>query len=192
AVDQHDLVAPVELIRLAWRKAQRNEGIHRRCRAVTLPAPRIAPYRVVTARVAEPAQLLENSDQRQSLAARLRLVRDKQAIKAVLPRTDPRQWLLLALVAKLGRLGSQHLPHDLPRYSQLAADRLDRLPLNKIRPADLRDRLHDQHPKLGPRSSRKPPLTPPSEGSPKKGPRFRGDRRPNGAQTQCWCNLTGP
>src|SRR5437667_10344503 len=106
AVDQHDLVAPVELIRLAWRKAQRNKGIHRRCRAVTLPAPRIAPYRVVTARVAEPAQLLENSDQRQSLAARLRLVRDKQAIKAVLPRTDPRPWLLLALVAKLRPLGS--------------------------------------------------------------------------------------
>src|SRR5437868_4413021 len=156
AVDEHDLVAPVELICLAWCEAQRNKGINRRCRAVTLPAPCIAPYRVVTARVAEPAQLLEHSDQRQSFATRLRLVRDEQAIKALLPRTDPRQWLLLALVAKLGRLRPQHLPHDLPRHSQLAADRLDRLSLNKICPADLRDRLHDQHPKLGPRSSREP------------------------------------
>ena len=39
AVDQHDLVAPVELVRLARREAQRNESRRRR-RA--LPAPPVA------------------------------------------------------------------------------------------------------------------------------------------------------
>ena len=38
AVDQHDLVAPVELVGLARRKAQRDKGANRRRRAVTLPA----------------------------------------------------------------------------------------------------------------------------------------------------------
>src|SRR6267143_3223137 len=54
-----------------------------------------------------------------------------------------------ALIFELGRIGSEHLPNDLPRDPKLPADRLDRPLLNKIRPADLRNRLHDQHPELG-------------------------------------------
>src|ERR1700675_1779198 len=46
-------------------------------------------------------------------------------------------------------IGSEHLPNDLPRDPKLPADRLDRPLLNEIRPADLRNRLHDQHPELG-------------------------------------------
>ena len=156
AVDQHDLVAPVELIGLARRKTQRNEGANRRRRAIALPDPGVAPHRVVAAFVAATAQGLENPDQRQPFAARLRLVRRQQLIQRVLPRADPRQRLLLALVTKLRRLRPQNLPNDLPRNPQLAADRLDRLPLNKIRPPDLRDRLHNQHPTPGSRATREP------------------------------------
>ncbi len=43
------------------------------------------------------------------------------------------------------------LMHRLPRELQLAADRLDRLLLMKKRTADLRNRLHNQHPKRSPR-----------------------------------------
>ena len=35
------------------------------------------------------------------------------------------------------------------RYAKLAADRLDRLTMNKIGATDFRNRLHHQHPNLG-------------------------------------------
>jgi hypothetical protein len=64
AVDQHDLVAPVELVGLAWREAQRHVGF--RCRRPAHLAPRlgIAPDRVVAAVVPGTAQRLEHPDQR--------------------------------------------------------------------------------------------------------------------------------
>src|ERR1700681_375715 len=65
------------------------------------------------------------------------------------PRPNFRGRLRPALIFELGRIGSEHLPNDLPRDPQLPADRLDRPLLNEIRPADLRNRLHDQHPELG-------------------------------------------
>ena len=71
AVDQHDLVAPVELVGLARRKAQRHIGFRRRRPALDAPLLGVAPDRVVAALVAEPAQLLEDPDQRQPLARRL-------------------------------------------------------------------------------------------------------------------------
>ena len=126
AVDQHDLMAPVELIRLARCKAQRNEGTNRGRRPITLPPACIAPHRIIAALVAKATQLLEYPDQRQPLAAGLRLVRRQNPIKRLLPRTKPRQWLLLTLVAKLRRLRTQNLPNNLPRNIQLTADRLDR------------------------------------------------------------------
>ena len=88
--------------------------------------------------------------------ALLARVRRQKPIQRLLPAADPWQRLLTTFVAKLGRLRSQHLPDRLSRNPQLAADRLDRLPLNKICPADLRDRLHDQHPDQGPRAQREP------------------------------------
>src|SRR5207245_2571808 len=58
---------------------------------------------------------------------------------------------LAEVMAKLGRLRPDHLAHDPSRHPKLAANRLDRLVLGKIRPTDLRDRLHYQHPQPGPR-----------------------------------------
>ena len=69
----------------------------------------------------------------------------------------PRQRLLLTLVVELRRLRSKNLADNLPRYPQFTADRLDRLSLNKIRPPNLRDRLHHQHPDPDPRLPREPP-----------------------------------
>ena len=49
AVDHHDLVAPVELIRLARCKAQRDIGFRHRDAALGAPLLGVAPHRVVTA-----------------------------------------------------------------------------------------------------------------------------------------------
>jgi len=104
AVDQHDLVRPVELVGLARCKAQRHIGFCRRRSALGAPLLRVASNRVVAALVAEPAQRLEEPDQHQPLARRLALVGQQQPIQLIAPRIDPRQRLLAALIAKLGRL----------------------------------------------------------------------------------------
>jgi hypothetical protein len=59
-------------------------------------------------------------------------------------------------MAKLGRVRPNQLAHDPSRYPKLAANHLDRLVLGEIRPTDLRDRLHHQHPRPGPVSPPKP------------------------------------
>ena len=150
AVDQHDLVRPVELVGLARRKAQRHIGFRGRRPAFDAPLLGIAADRVVAALIAEAAQLLEDPDQGQPLARRLALVRQQQTVELTAPRADSRQRLLAALIAKLGRPRPDHLAHDLPRHPKLAANRLDRLLLGEMRPTDLRDRLHYQHPQPGP------------------------------------------
>ena len=149
AVDQHDLVAPVELVGLARREAQGYVGFGSRRTARGAPLPGIASYRIVAALVSEPAQLFENADQRQPLTTRLAFVRQQHVIKLFAPRIDPPQRLAVSLVPELGRLRPHHLAHDLPRYPKLAADRLDRLLLGKVGPPDLCNRLHYQHPKTG-------------------------------------------
>src|SRR6202008_3111529 len=93
--------------------------------------------------------LLEYPDQCQLLAGWLAPVLQHQTVEMVAPRINPRQRLPAALIAKLGRLRPDHLAHDPSRHPKLAANRLDRLPLNEKRATDLRDRLHYQHPLPG-------------------------------------------
>jgi hypothetical protein len=90
AVDQHDLVAPVELVGFARRKAQRHISWRRRRTACCPPPSCVAPHRVIAALITEPAQLLEHPDQGQPLARRLLLVRQQQPVKLILPRADSR------------------------------------------------------------------------------------------------------
>src|SRR5205085_10660212 len=127
AVDQHDLMRPVELVGLARRKTQRYIGFRRRRAALDTPPLRVTSNRVVAALIAQPAQLLEDPDQRQSLARRLALVRQQLLIELTAPRINPRQRLTTALIAKLGRLRSDNLAYDHPRHPKLEASRLDRL-----------------------------------------------------------------
>ena len=60
--DQHHLVAPVELVGLPGRKAQRDVG--RRCRLPALlgPSPGVATHGIVAAVIATPTQFLEDPD----------------------------------------------------------------------------------------------------------------------------------
>ena len=101
-VDQHDLVAPVELVGLARREGQRDKGVGRRLRLPTTPATAVAAHRVVPALVAERAQGLEHPDQGQPLTRRLRLVGSQQPIQLRLPAPQLRQRLDLARVGELG------------------------------------------------------------------------------------------
>ena len=159
AAQQDDLVAPVELVGFTRREAQRNVGRGRRGAVLLGPSPGVATNGIVAAVIATPAQFLEQPDQGQTFTRCLRFVRQQQLIERVSPATNLRQRLLFSLVAKLGRSRADHLPYDLPRYTQLPADRLDRLALSKKRATDLPNRLHDQHPNLGFQESWKPMWT---------------------------------
>jgi hypothetical protein len=145
AVDQRDLVRPVELVGLARRKAQRNISVSCRAGALLPPGDRVAPDRRVASFVAKSAEILKNLDQRQPFARRLSVVLVKQALELLSPRADPRQRLLRSFVVKLGRIRTQDFPNDLPGNMQIPADRLDRLPLQKIGAPYLRDRFHNKH-----------------------------------------------
>jgi len=59
AIDQYDLVAPVELVGLAGREAQRHERVGRRCRTRAAPASGISPDRIIAARVTQASQCFE-------------------------------------------------------------------------------------------------------------------------------------
>jgi hypothetical protein len=90
AVDQHDLVRPVELVGLARRKAQRHIGF--RCRRPVLDPPLlgVTPHRIVAALITGSVQLFEHPDQRQPLTRRLALVRQQQTVELSPPWIDPR------------------------------------------------------------------------------------------------------
>ncbi len=74
AIEQHDLVAPVELVGFSRRKAQRHKRRSHIGRAILAPAPGITPDRIIATLVAEARQFLEHPDQRQPLACGLPLV----------------------------------------------------------------------------------------------------------------------
>ncbi len=89
AVDQNDLMAPVELVSLTWRVVERHIGFRRHGSAVLRPGLRISPDRVITAIVTERPDLLVNPDQRQPLARRFALVGCQKPLDLGLPRSDP-------------------------------------------------------------------------------------------------------
>lgn len=64
AVDQNDLMAPVELVSLTWRVIEGHIGFRCHGSPVLRPGPGISPDRVITAIVAECPNLLVNPDQR--------------------------------------------------------------------------------------------------------------------------------
>jgi len=146
AVDQHDLVAPVELVCLARLEAQRHEGGCRRLARSTLPAGCVPTDRIVAAVVAERSQLLEDPGERQAFAHRPRRIGRQQALEIVPPRPDLRLRLHPALVLELRRARPDDLPHRVPRDVQLPADLLDRLAADEELPANPGDRVHALHP----------------------------------------------
>src|SRR5437879_2122826 len=55
AIEQDDLMAPVELIGFTWRKAQPDVGGSGRLPALLAPSPGVTPHGIVTTIVAAPA-----------------------------------------------------------------------------------------------------------------------------------------
>ncbi|SDK09061.1 hypothetical protein SAMN05428953_111147 [Mesorhizobium muleiense] len=147
AVEQDDLVTPVELVGLARCKTQRNVGLGHGAAAFRRPALSMPPPRTVAAVIAEAAKLLENTDQRQPLPLRLGRIRRQQPVQRLTPSSHAGIGLVLALVAELRLLRTQDLAHHLARDLQLTADRFDRLPLDQRQPTYLCNRLQNQHPK---------------------------------------------
>ena len=149
AVDHHNLVAPVELVGLARIEDQRHIGSGRCLLFLLGPRGRISPDRVIATVISSGPKFLEDPDAGQSFALSASAHLPPASLSSfLLPWTDLRLRLDGALVGMLGRTGSDHLAHRVPRDPQLPADLLDRLFVLKIRPPDLRNRLHNQHPTL--------------------------------------------
>jgi hypothetical protein len=114
AAEQHDLVAPVELVGLARREAQRHIGRRDSRRSRVPPAAGIAPEGIVAAFVALAAKRLEDPHQREPLAHRLGLVPGQQPVERILDRTDLRQRLNRTFVLERRRPRPQNLADHLP------------------------------------------------------------------------------
>ncbi len=93
AIDQHDLMAPIELVGLARRKAEGDIGRRRRPAALLVPGLGIAPDSIIAAVVSQPAQRLEQPDQREAFPRRLSVVGRQHLVQPIAPRPDLRQWL---------------------------------------------------------------------------------------------------
>ncbi len=124
------LMAPVELVGLAWPEHQRDEGgdaIASILAPLDLPARRIAPHRIVRTLKAFSHQQVMDPRHPQPVTPAAQLVLFQQRVQALLERTDPGQRLNLALIIKGALRRSDRFADDLPRHMQIPCDRLDRL-----------------------------------------------------------------
>ncbi len=142
ARDQHDLVAPVELVGLARRIVERHIGLGRHRPACLRPGSGISADGIVAACVSQGPKLLVDPDQRQTLAGRLVRVAEQKLVELLLPRADPRHRLVLALIAELRLVRAQDLAHRVARHMQFPHDLLQRPALHVEGPTDPRNRIH--------------------------------------------------
>ena len=112
--------------------------------------PPLPMCRIIATIITPVAQLFVNPNQGQPLALGLPVILGQHLIQIGTPRINLGARLRGPVIAELRHPGPDHLPHRVPRPPQFPADLLDRLPLNEIRPPDLRNRLHNQHPQLAP------------------------------------------
>ena len=103
AIEDHDLMAPVELVGLAPIEAQRNIGTRRRFTRRLRPAGRIAPDSIIAAVIAAVAQLLVDPDQRQPFALRAPGILHQQLVQLGAPGIDLRTRLRRTVIRELGR-----------------------------------------------------------------------------------------
>src|SRR5467141_116726 len=98
AIEQHDLMAPVELVGFSRRKAQRDVGRSRRLSALLAPPSGVTPHGVVTTVIAAPTQLFEDPDQRKLLASSLSRIPCQQSVELCCPSSQLRTRLDHTLV----------------------------------------------------------------------------------------------
>ncbi len=149
AVHQRDFVAPVELVGLARRKAQWNIGLSRRCAARVRQVALMPTDGVIAPAIAQTSATPRYFGSA-SAGGRPAFLRSQEAKPQAGRARGPSSAEAGCLArTELRRVRTEDLPNHLPRNPQFAADRLDRFTLNKIGTTDLRDRLHNQHLKLG-------------------------------------------
>src|SRR4051812_9549024 len=102
AIEQDDLMAPVELVGFPRRKAQRDVGRSRGFPALLAPSPGVTPHGIVTAIIAAPPQLLEDPDQCQLFASGLARVPRQQSVEFCRPSSQLRSRLDNTLVLERG------------------------------------------------------------------------------------------
>lgn len=88
AVEDHDLMAPGELVGLAGIKAQRNIGAGRRFLRRLRPTGRIPPDSIIAAAIAAVAQLFVNPDDGQPLPLRPPGILGQHLVQLGTPRID--------------------------------------------------------------------------------------------------------
>ena len=150
SLQQHVLMAPIELIGCPGGEPQRNEGIPRPGRTRAFPLLGVPQNAVVAALVAALLQNCADLSDRPSASGRLLGVLLQQPVQIIEKRFQSGPWLGPTFIAERGRSAPDDLPYRVPRDLTIPHDRLDRLAIHKIIPTDLRYRLHNQHPPLLP------------------------------------------
>ena len=143
------LVAPVELVGVARREAQRHERLARRGQPapLVLPAAGVAAHGVIRAFVALAAEKIGDPRQGQPVLLRRRRVGRQHRLQPLDEQTQLPMRLLGPLIVERGLARPQNLAHRVARQPQLPRDRPGALALRKMLSPDLRNRLHNQHPR---------------------------------------------
>ena len=144
------LVAPVELVGFARRKAHRHIHFGRRSRALVTPCPGKAMDAVVGTLVAAAAQLLEKPLRRTPLPLGKRRLGLQQPGQVIHPGSQLRRRLDVAFIFELGLIATDNLAHRRPRNPKLPGNRLDALPPVVKSPPYLSYRIHTNHSPLSP------------------------------------------
>jgi len=149
-VNDDAFVAPVELIGLARRKAERHIGFRLTCGVPALPGPTISANRVIAALVALQPKFLEQPLISQTLAPTLAGVLRQHRVETYGEGAKLRQRLIAALIPPF-RLPAPHdVAHRVPRQAKLTRDPLDPVPLHQMRMPYPTDRIHRHHPRSAP------------------------------------------
>lgn len=150
AVEDHDLMAPVELVCFAGIEAQRNIGVGRRFPRRLRPSGRIPPDSIIAAAIAAIAELLVNPDDGQTVPLWPPGILGQHLIQIGTPGIDLRAGLRCAVIGELRLARADDLAHRIPGQTQLPANPLDRLAVDEMQTPDLRYRLQNQHPPTAP------------------------------------------
>jgi hypothetical protein len=130
------LMAPVELICLAWREAQRNISLDRNPRLLSPPSLGKPMHAIVRTVIAAPAQLFEQALRRAAFPPRQLGFLFQNLGQNADPLAKLRRRLHVAFILELRRLATDHLAHRRTRYRQPPHDLFDRSMLLKIRSSD--------------------------------------------------------